>query len=300
MEIHGDFQKFIAPDCDRRQFILNMLKDFGVPAVPLSLEGAHHILVKFPPAAYNPQYKMKTVLAHYDRVDTSPGANDNSAAVFQIIYWARRLLRFPGFHNVQIIFSDGEEMGGSEGVSEQGAFGIATKFRSLGLTQQDVYAFDCCGRGDFVILSQAGKGKGSISFQRQFNSLVERTEDLIKSVAGRKWAPLPVPYSDNAGFLACGIPAVAITLLPAQEVVSYLRELKQHPGLQAAVMKSSQELEVGTRKIKPLEPYQVQEKMPMTWRLLHTEYDNLASLTPESFPLMEALLDALAKARTPA
>lgn len=298
MERHGDFQKFIAPDCDRRQFILDMLKDFGVPAVPLSLEGAHHILVKFPPAAYNPQYKMKTVLAHYDRVDTSPGANDNSAAVFQIIYWARRLLRFPGFHNVQIIFSDGEEMGGSEGVSEQGAFGIATKFRSLGLTQQDVYAFDCCGRGDFVILSQAGKGKGSISFQRQFNSLVERTEDLIKSVAGRKWAPLPVPYSDNAGFLACGIPAVAITLLPAQEVVSYLRELKQHPGLQAAVMKSSQELEVGTRKIKPLEPYQVQEKMPMTWRLLHTEYDNLASLTPESFPLMEALLDALAKART--
>ena len=300
MESHGDFQKFIAPDCDRRQFILDMLKDFGVPAVPLSLEGAHHILVKFPPAAYNPQYKMKTVLAHYDRVDTSPGANDNSAAVFQIIYWARRLLRFPGFHNVQIIFSDGEEMGGSEGVSEQGAFGIATKFRSLGLTQQDVYAFDCCGRGDFVILSQAGKGKGSIPFQRQFNSLVERTEDLIKSVAGRKWAPLPVPYSDNAGFLACGIPAVAITLLPAQEVVSYLRELKQHPGLQSAIMKSSQELEVGTRKIKPLEPYQVQEKMPMTWRLLHTEYDNLASLTPESFPLMEALLDALAKARTPA
>lgn len=300
MESHGDFQKFIAPDCDRRQFILDILKDFGVPAVPLSLEGAHHILVKFPPTAYNPQYKMKTVLAHYDRVDTSPGANDNSAAVFQIIYWARRLLRFPGFHNVQIIFSDGEEMGGSEGVSEQGAFGIATKFRSLGLTQQDVYAFDCCGRGDFVILSQAGKGKGSISFQRQFNSLVERTEDLIKSVAGRKWAPLPVPYSDNAGFLACGIPAVAITLLPAQEVVSYLRELKQHPGLQAAVMKSSQGQEVGTRKIKPLEPYQVQEKMPMTWRLLHTEYDNLASLTPESFPLMEALLDALAKARTPA
>ena len=300
MEIHGDFQKFIAPDCDRRQFILDMLKDFGVPAVPLSLEGAHHILVKFPPAAYNPQYKMKTVLAHYDRVDTSPGANDNSAAVFQIIYWARRLLRFPGFHNVQIIFSDGEEMGGSEGVSEQGAFGIATKFRSLGLTQQDVYAFDCCGRGDFVILSQAGKGKGSISFQRQFNSLVERTEDLIKSVAGRKWAPLPVPYSDNAGFLACGIPAVAITLLPAQEVVSYLRELKQHPGLQAAVMKSSQGQDVGARKIKPLEPYQVQEKMPMTWRLLHTEYDNLASLTPESFLLMEALLDALAKARTPA
>ena len=300
MESHGDFQKFIAPNCDRRQFILDMLKDFGVPAVPLSLEGAHHILVKFPPTAYNPQYKMKTVLAHYDRVDTSPGANDNSAAVFQIIYWARRLLRFPGFHNVQIIFSDGEEMGGSEGVSEQGAFGIATKFRSLGLTQQDVYAFDCCGRGDFVILSQAGKGKGSISFQRQFNSLVERTEDLIKSVAGRKWAPLPVPYSDNAGFLACGIPAVAITLLPAQEVVSYLRELKQHPGLQAAVMKSSQGQDVGARKIKPLEPYQVQEKMPMTWRLLHTEYDNLASLTPESFPLMEALLDALAKARTPA
>ncbi len=300
MQDHGDFQRFIAPDCNRRQFILDMLKDFGVPAVPLSLEGAHHILVKFPPSAYNPQFKMKTVLAHYDRVDNSPGANDNSAAVFQIIYWARRLLRFPGAHNVQIIFSDGEEMGGNEGVSEQGAFGIATKFRNLGLTRQDVYAFDCCGRGDFVVLSQAGKGKGSISFQRQFNSLVERTEDLIKSVAGRKWAPLPVPYSDNAGFLACAIPAVAITILPSQEVVSYLRELKQNPGLATAVVKSSQGQDVGARRIKPLEPYQVQEKLPMTWRLLHTEYDNLASLTPESFSLMESLLDALARARTPA
>ena len=191
-------------------------------------------------------------------------------------------------------------MGGNEGVSEQGAFGIATKFRNLGLTRQDVYAFDCCGRGDFVVLSQAGKGKGSPAFQRQFNSLVERTEDLIKSVAGRKWAPLPVPYSDNAGFLACAIPAVAITILPSQEVVSYLRELKQNPGLAAAVVKSSQIQDVGARKIKPLEPYQVQEKLPMTWRLLHTEYDNLASLTPESFPLMETLLDALARARTPA
>ncbi|MBQ8561493.1 MAG: hypothetical protein IJ441_07930, partial [Spirochaetaceae bacterium] len=191
-------------------------------------------------------------------------------------------------------------MGGSEGVSEQGAFGIATKFRSLGLTQQDVYAFDCCGRGDFVVLSQAGRGKGNPAFQRQFNSLVERTEDLIKSVAGRKWAPLPVPYSDNAGFLACGIPAVAVTLLPAQEVASYLRELKQNPGLAAAVVKSTQSQEAGARRVKPLEPYQVQEKMPMTWRLLHTEYDNLASLTPESFSLMESLLDALARARTPA
>lgn len=84
------------------------------------------------------------------------------------------------------------------------------------------------------------------------------------------------------------------------EAASYLRELKQNPGLAAAVVKSTQSQEAGARRVKPLEPYQVQEKMPMTWRLLHTEYDNLASLTPESFPLMETLLDALARARTPA
>ena len=53
------------------------------------------------------------------------------------------------------------------------------------------------------------------------------------------------------------------------------------------------------KNAKPLEPYEVQEKMPATWRLLHTEYDNISSLTPQTNALMEKLLDSLAHLRTP-
>ncbi|MDY4464755.1 MAG: M28 family peptidase [Candidatus Treponema excrementipullorum] len=289
-----DFQQFLQQNCDRKQFILDILSDFGIKGHILSLDNTAHIIVRFPHDAYNPQFRMKTVLVHYDRVPGSPGANDNSAAVFQVLYWARRLLRFPGSHNVKIIFSDGEEMGNSEGVSEQGAFGIASKFRQLGLTNEDIYVFDCCGRGDVFVLSKAGSGRGSPVFQRQFNSLIHRTEDLLRRVSPNRWLTLPVPYSDNAGFLACGIPAVAITVLPSSEAVTYMRNLQRIPGLEASIMKGTL-----PKNAKPLEPYEVQEKMPATWRLLHTEYDNISSLTPQTNALMEKLLDSLAHLRTP-
>ena len=185
-------------------------------------------------------------------------------------------------------------MGSSAGVSQQGAFGIASKFRELGLTNDDIYVFDCCGRGDVVVLSKAGVGQGNLQFQKQFNALTERTEDLLRKVSPRRWLSLPVSYSDNAGFLACGIPAVAITLLPSQEATAYMRALQQNPSLEAAIMKSTP-----PPNSKPLLPYQVQEKLPMTWRYLHTEYDNIASLTPESDSIMENLLDSLAHSRTP-
>ena len=103
-----------------------------------------------------------------------------------------------------------------------------------------------------------------------------------------------MPYSDNAGFLACGIPAVAITVLPSSEAVTYMRNLQRIPGLEASVMKGTL-----PKNAKPLEPYEVQEKMPATWRLLHTEYDNISSLTPQTNALMEKLLDSLAHLRTP-
>jgi hypothetical protein len=42
----------------------------------------------------------------------------------------------------------------------------------------------------------------------------------------------------------------------------------------------------------------VKERLPKTWRLLHTEGDDDASLTPESFALMRRLLDKLAASKT--
>lgn len=291
----ADFETFLLPDCDRCHFIIDRLADRGIDCSIIEIETSRHIFVRFSPDAYTPQFRMKTVLVHYDRVENSPGANDNSAAVFQVMDWAERLAAKKGPHNVRIFFSDGEEMGGSSGVSSQGAFGIAAKFRSLGIMNDDVYVFDCCGRGSVAVLSQAGTGAGSGLFRQRFNDLIRRTENLLREVSPGKWMTLPVPYSDNAGFLACGIPAVAITLLPAEEATLYLRNLYQTRGLEQAIMKNS---EAAAQKAG-LELYQVKEKQPVTWRLLHTEYDNILSLTPESFPLMARLLDTLAALKTP-
>lgn len=80
-----DFQQFLQQNCDRKQFILDILSDFGIKGHILSLDNSAHIIVRFPHDAYNPQFRMKTVLVHYDRVPGSPGANDNSAAVFQVL-----------------------------------------------------------------------------------------------------------------------------------------------------------------------------------------------------------------------
>ena len=39
--------------------------------------------------------------------------------------------------------------------------------------------------------------------------------------------------------------------------------------------------------------FKYREKMPLTWRLFHTEYDNFLSLTPESFKIIEKILEKL-------
>ena len=137
--IPSSFQIFISPDCDRAAFIQNYLNDAGLEAPILQMEGKNHIYVKFPQNQYNPTFRIKTVIAHYDRIGI--GANDNSAAVFCLLEWAAEIARFycgaqntaaggPLFHNIRLIFTDGEELGAA-GVAAQGAFPLAQVFRRL-------------------------------------------------------------------------------------------------------------------------------------------------------------------------
>jgi hypothetical protein len=282
------FSEFTSDMCNRGQFIIDYLMAHGIIPSIINLASSRHIFVKFDSACYNPLFKLKTVLAHYDRAPGSPGANDNSAAVFQLLDWVQRLKSDPRAHNVRVIFTDGEELGATDGaagggVAGQGAFGIASRYKALGITSDDVYVFDCCGRGDVPVLSKAGLSVSkSALFNMRLNDLHIRAQELLKTVSPQNWMTLPVPYSDNAGFLACGIPAVAITLLPSSEATQYLYDLRRSKALAAAVMHSGNE---------------INECLPATWQLLHTPGDNDASLTPKSFTLMARLLDLLAEKR---
>jgi len=264
--IPSAFKDFIAPDCDRAAFIQNYLEKAGLEAPIMQMEGKNHIYVKFPQNHYNPMFRIKTVIAHYDRFPGSPGANDNSAAVFCLMEWAKSVVSTDSttggqyFHNIRLIFTDGEELGAAGGVVEQGAFPLAQVFRRLGITNDDIYVFDCMGRGDVPILAQTilpHKTPGK--FVKEFSALEQRAANLLHASANGRWFSLPVSYSDNASFIANGIPAVAITMLPSAEVTAATQ------GLQ-----------------------------PQTWQLLHTPQDNLASLTPQSFEIFYNILNNLA------
>ncbi|GMO40558.1 MAG: M28 family peptidase [Treponemataceae bacterium] len=273
------FSDFTSSSCCREQFIVDFLESRGVQTSIIPLGDSRHIYARFDSIAYNPNFKIKTAIAHYDRVPQSPGSNDNSAAVWQLMEFAARLKNFPGAHNMRIFWTDGEEIGSSSALTGMGAFGIAQRLKALGITNDDVYVFDCCGRGDVAVLAKTR--------QALITDLTKRTQSLLSSVAGGGWVSLPVSYSDNAGFLAQGIPAVLVTLLPSDEATRYMRELQRDKTLEKAVLNNA-----GASDPR------VKEKLPLTWRLLHSSGDDDSSLTPESFSLMRTLLDKLAAAKT--
>ena len=98
--------------------------------------------------------------------------------------------------------------------------------KTLGLDDADVYVFDACGRGDVLVLSEAGLrgtkratkgGSDATGLARKAADLRDRTRAIAREAAAGKWITLLTPYSDNAGFLAAGIAAQVITVLPRQE-----------------------------------------------------------------------------------
>lgn len=254
-----DFLDFIKPDCNRLNFIQNFLKQNDVETAVIPLEGKKHIYVKFPQNQYNPLFNIKTVVAHYDRFENSPGANDNSVAVYMLMLWAVKLSRQFDFHNVRLIFTDGEEAC-PDGVTSQGAFAIASLFKKLDI-KDDIFVFDCMGCGDVPVLCENKiPQKAGNAFIKKLTALENKAQRIIRTAGNGKWFCLPCNYSDNASFIAQGIPAVAITVLPSSEVSDVLKN-----------------------------------QTPKTWKNLHTQNDNIDNLWESSFSLSMKIFDLLAQ-----
>ena len=125
--------------------------------------------------------------------------------------------------------------------------------------------------------------------------LHERAKDLAAGAAPDSWLCLPTPYSDNAGFLASGIASQVFTVLPRREAealscaVAESGETGHEQELTAAIVAPGSRAGSGA----------IRDAIPETWRLMHTEKDNAASLTASAFRLMETLLDNIARANFP-
>ena len=136
-----EFNQFIRLDADRVSFIQNYLNGIGLDCPIIQIDGKNHLYPVFPKNQYNALFKIKTIIAHYDRVPNTPGANDNSSSVYSLLRFAERLIARPGIHNIRMIFTDGEELS-EGGVASQGAFGLAKLFKKLGITKDDVYVME--------------------------------------------------------------------------------------------------------------------------------------------------------------
>lgn len=291
MALPPDFIDFLQPDCNRKEFIQEKLLSYGINSSSIVIDGKSHIYVDFSKNNYNTRFKIKTLVAHYDRVPSSTGANDNTSGVFALIEAAKRLSTSDFVHNTRIIFTDGEE-DGRFGVLEQGAFSLAKRLKELNSIDGEVFVFDCVGRGEVPVISEIEFPKNvDISFYRKYMNLVSNTNSIISNYSPYNNMILPTSFSDNAGFIANGIPAVLITMLPKDEVANYMSNLKRIPGLKESVL--NRKLEDVPNKSQP--EYILRESIPLTWKYFHTQYDNITTLTPVSFSIISKIIDEISK-----
>lgn len=300
------FEAFLQIKLDRCAFITSWLRANSVPHNVIEIAGKKHIVIRFTPDSYNPLFRMKTLVAHYDRALDNPGANDNSAACYQLMLFSAKLASnakngIPP-HNIRIFFTDGEEAAGTKGIMGQGAFSLGSGFRKLHVTD-DIYVFDACGRGDILVISTSGiedpvlnnRKKNTFeipsTYQKKLDTLHNRAVNLAIYVSPEAWIRLPTPYSDNAGFQAAGIPSQVITILPQMEASILLSALNnQGTELNRKAIISTIIANKSLSESSPLKKI-----IPETWQLMHTNKDTATTLDSTAFILIERILNAIAR-----
>jgi hypothetical protein len=254
--------------------------------VVIPIEGNRHIFV-FPPGhkvkpsaggAFPFRGKSPVILvAHYDRVAGSPGANDNSAAVFQLLKTADTL-GGRGEDYWIIIFTDKEELAKGEGIEDQGSFSLAEKLRAWGLGDSRVFSFDACGAGDTFIISSTtdyilrnDERPGIRKARQLIQNLRTHALDTANFLRLSRVLSVPTPFSDDAGFLRAGLPAQTITMLPQKESSPYASLLRNRPDFAGLVIAGG--------KISGADRLLV----PETWRSLNGPSDSHLRLTPQFY-----------------
>ncbi|MDR2135772.1 MAG: Zn-dependent exopeptidase M28 [Treponema sp.] len=276
------FFDFIDPGADRFGILKSLLPELGLNYLVLPVAGNRHFLI-FPPSAGNPLQGGRAALvlaAHYDRARGSPGANDNSAAVFLLLKTAHRLR---GRNTVpwMIILTDKEELRQGQGIREQGSYSLGEALRPAGLRGAQVFIFDACGTGDTLVISTVTDtllrnegGLGADHTRMVIRGLRERALRAARDQGLSRVALLPTPFSDDAGFLRAGISAQIITVLPQEEASAFASVVRSRPELSGALISRERAREAETALI------------PQTWRRLNTGGDTHHKLSPDHFDMV--------------
>lgn len=309
------FSAFLEPAADRRAFITERLAAQGIPYRTVTLQDKTHIVITYRQSAYNPRFKMKTLIAHYDRAAGTQGANDNSAACIQLLLFAQTLLQKQDAHNIRIIFTDGEEAG-ADGIKNQGAYRLGQGLRALSMQQDDIFVFDMCGSGDTLILSESGIYGREKQKTATLMALHRRCCIYADAACRGRWLSLPTAYSDNAGLISAGLTAQVITVLPRAEAELLMRYMPHPAGkylsgnVHSAECNKSAGMEISANEsaaqalqrsiitnahVPPDSP--LAAVIPQTWQRMHTPQDSLETLTPQAFILVDKMLRYLAEVK---
>ena len=312
------FNAFLEPAADRCAFITARLAAQEIPYRTVTLQDKTHIVITYRQSAYNPRFKMKTLIAHYDRAAGTQGANDNSAACIQLLLFAQTLLQKRDAHNIRIIFTDGEEAG-TDGIKNQGAYRLGQGLRALSMQQDDIFVFDMCGSGDTLILSESGIYGRDTRKTAVLSALHRRCRIYADAACRGRWLSLPTAYSDNAGLISAGLTAQVITVLPRAEAELLMRYMPHSAGTplsgnvhsagchRSAVAEISanesaaqalQRCIITNAHVPPDSP--LAAVIPQTWQRMHTPQDRLETLTPQAFILVDKMLRYLAGVKEPA
>ncbi|MDR2194245.1 MAG: M28 family peptidase [Treponema sp.] len=289
------FKEFIALDADRFTMLKTLFDNLHLCYTVCHVNGNRHFFV-YPKGLIPVKGKFSvkdrsselvfqkalakasiaTVLAaHYDRAAGSPGANDNSAGVFELIKTALAL-KMDNIGNWLIIFTDKEELKFGDSLVEQGSYTLAKALKDSGLEKAQVFIFDCCGIGDTLVISTAVdhmlKKDECLRFSRSRHLIAQMRERALttaRNIRMEKVVLVPTPFSDDAGFFRAGIAAQTITVLPSHEAAELVSVLRVKPEFAAALVSKQEATASGF--------------LPPTWAILNTAEDTMDKLTPRFF-----------------
>lgn len=283
------FSYFVAIKVDRFKALLTTIEKLSLSSLVFAIAGNKHIFI-FPPkkkiplplgSALPPMGENPFILvAHYDRVEGSPGANDNSIAVFHLLR-AASLLAQRNLDNWMIVFTDKEELVSGESFESQGSFTLAQRFKSWGLEKARIFNFDACGTGDTFIFSNLTDfvlSKSDSPHIVKIKSDMQFLRNHVLKIAGllrlEKYLLAPAPFCDDMGFLRAGFAVQTVTMLPSEEAAQFEEILRKYPEFTKLLV---------TGEIKKSAE---RRHLPATWKNLNNAGDTVARLTPKHFDLV--------------
>jgi len=282
---YNRYYDFIAPDADRYTVLLEHIEKLKLNSAVITVSGNRHIFI-FPPDQKSLRSKSGfpfrgqnpyLLCAHYDRVTDSPGANDNSIAVFHLLNAAIKL-SVRGISKWIIVFTDKEELKKGESFEDQGSFSLAREMKMWGLEKARIYNFDTCGAGNAFLIStttdhilensERPNIKKVSKKIKQLRDHALATTDILRT---EKVLLAPAPFSDDAGFLFAGLASQTVTILPGSEAEKYEALLRVRPEFIDLII-SGKAGEPDNRKY-----------LPETWLNLNNAGDTPSRLTPQYF-----------------